>query len=710
VSGNHDERVLVFALFGGDAVLTRDILATAHVETHVCADVESLAHAIAEGAAAVIVAEEALVPSVADRLVGALDGQPSWSDLPVIVSVTERDCASELPLGSRVNVIALERPVRIDALINTVHSALRARRRQYETRDLLHSLECLTVRTRLLAHASELLSSARTAGEVAAVALTQGLEVAGAPRGLIGVLGDRDAALDVILMRGFSDETTAAWRRVPMTTAGPVTDVVRKGEAAFYARTNDITQQYPHLGPSRGDSALCVLPLATGGRTFGVMTLVYDEPRSFTDEQRAELLSLARVCAQAMDRALLFELAQCERVRAEEANRAKDEFLAVVSHELRTPLTSMLGWTRMLRARALDESQREKALETIERNAVAQTQLIEDLLDVTRITTGKMRLQIGPVRLGQVIEAAVETVKPAAHAKGVAIQTELTPVAHLAGDAERLQQAVWNLLSNAVKFTPRGGCVSVALRTAGANVEVVVQDSGAGIAPEFLPHIFERFRQADASTTRTHGGLGLGLAIVKHLVELHGGTVDATSMGDGRGTTFTMRLPFVAAHSLTLPTLRASTHGRASNLESREDVPQVEGLRVLVVEDEPDSRNLLVALLEQRDVVVQTASSAAEALARLSTWRPDVILSDVGMPVEDGYSFIQKVRSLPQEQGGGTPAVALTAYARTEDRRKAMLAGFNIHMAKPIDVSELLVVIANLGGRSPPAARSATIS
>jgi CheY-like chemotaxis protein/two-component sensor histidine kinase len=371
-----------------------------------------------------------------------------------------------------------------------------------------------------------------------------------------------------------------------------------------------------------------------------------------------------------------------------------------VSHELRTPLNAMLGWTRMLRAGGLAVERREKALETIERNALAQTQLIEDLLDITRIITGKLRLSIGPVDFVHAIEAAVETVRPAAEAKGVRLHVILDPAAgHVAGDADRLQQIVWNLLSNAVKFTPKGGRVHVQLCTKGSSVEITVQDTGAGIAPEFLPHIFERFRQADASSTRSYGGLGLGLALVKHLVELHGGTIEASSAPD-RGTSFVVRIPVTPLRLASTPPVQATDRGPPSpDLAPLQCPPQIEGLRVLVVEDEPDARDLLVALLEQCKVVVQAAGTAAEGLGRLAEWKPDVILSDVGMPVEDGYAFIQRVRALPRDQGGRIPAVALTAYARTEDRRRAMLAGFNIHVSKPIDPAELLVVLANLGGR-----------
>ncbi len=706
----NEERVLVFAMFGGDAALTREILASAHVRTHICEDADALVAAIREGAAAILLTEEALVPSITRRLTEALDEQPAWSDLPVIVSVGERDDATSLALSARVNVMALERPVRIRALLGAVASALRSRRRQYETRDLYVAAQNDRDRTARLQGLAAAFSAARTTGEVAEVALTEGIHAARAPRGLVGVLAEGDTVLDVILTYGFALDRVPAWHRIPMTTPGPMTEAVRAGAPAFYEKADDVAARFPHLVHLRAptDQALAVLPLTVASRTFGAMALVYDEPRSFGEAERSQMFALARLCAQAMDRAFLFELAQRERLRAEEANRAKDEFLAMVSHELRTPLNAMLGWTRMLRAGGLAPARQEKALQTIERNALAQTQLIEDLLDVTRIITGKLRLTIGPVDFVHIIEAAVETVRPAADAKGVRLQVVLDPAAgNVTGDADRLQQIVWNLLSNAVKFTAKGGRVHVQLCREGSSVQIVVEDTGAGIAPEFLPHIFERFRQADASSTRSYGGLGLGLAIVKHLVELHGGTIEASSAPD-RGAAFVVRIPVAPLRMASTPPVRASDRGHASpDVAPLQGPPQIAGLRVLVVEDEPDARDLLVALLEQYHVVVRAASSAAEGLGRLAEWKPDVILSDVGMPVQDGYAFIQQVRSLPREDGGRTPAVALTAYARTEDRRRAMLAGFNIHVSKPIDPAELLVVLANLGGRigsAPPVA------
>jgi PAS domain S-box-containing protein len=384
---------------------------------------------------------------------------------------------------------------------------------------------------------------------------------------------------------------------------------------------------------------------------------------------------------------------------AQEANRLKDEFLATVSHELRTPLTAILGWSHLLRGGQVEGESAIRALETIERSARAQAQLIDDLLDVSRIVTGKLRLEVVPVSPHSFIEPAVEAVRPAAEAKGVRLQKVIdTGVETVMGDPSRLQQVVWNLLTNAVKFTPRGGRVKVSLGRVNSRVEIAVSDTGEGIAPEFLPHVFERFRQADQRTTRQHGGLGLGLAIVRHLVELQGGTVRADSAGEGTGATFTVTLP--VAPLLRREGAEERVHPAARDTLPAHECPErLDGVKVLVVDDEPDARELLATGLGQCGADVVTASTAREAFEALGRAKFDVLISDIGMPGEDGYELIRRVRALPPEAGGMTPAVALTAYARTEDRLRAMRAGFEMHFSKPVELTELVVVISNLARR-----------
>ena len=430
-----------------------------------------------------------------------------------------------------------------------------------------------------------------------------------------------------------------------------------------------------------------VAPLLDGDGTialwFGTNTDIEERRRS--GEERAQLL----------------EAEQRARAEAERASRMKDEFLATLSHELRTPLNAILGWSQILTGTTKNRDDLAEGLRTIERNARVQTHIIEDLLDMFGIICGKVRLNVQRVDLASVIREAVATAKPSADAKQIRIQSVLDPQAGpVSGDHARLQQVMWNLLSNAVKFTPKGGRVQVLLECVNSHVEVSVIDTGEGIAPEFLPHVFDRFRQADASTTRKHGGLGLGLSIVKQLVELHGGSVRVKSAGADQGATFTVSLPLTVVHPGADSDVERR-HPRVPPVESAPLQPCVEiaGVKVLVVDDEPDARGLIKRLLEDCRCEVVTAGSADEALHLARTRKPDVLICDIGMPGEDGYSLIRRVRSLGTEQGGSVPAAALTAYARPEDRVKAMLAGFQMHLAKPLEPAELIAAVASLAGR-----------
>ncbi len=380
----------------------------------------------------------------------------------------------------------------------------------------------------------------------------------------------------------------------------------------------------------------------------------------------------------------------------------KDEFLATLSHELRTPLNAIFGWAQILKGNPSNVKAVAEGINVIERNSRAQTQIIEDLLDMSRIISGKIKLDVQRIDLGSVIRAAVETVQPAADAKHIRMQVALDPLAELvSGDPHRLQQVFWNLLSNAVKFTPKDGKVRVALERVNEHLEASVIDSGEGIDPAFLPHMFDRFRQADASTTRKHRGLGLGLAIAKQLVELHGGSVRAKSAGPGKGSTFIVCLPLKAVHqeSEIGPELGPSAAVAAAVSEDARNL--IEGLKVLVVDDEPDARAMVRRLLEDCNATVFDAGSAEEAVGLVESHRPDILISDVGMPGEDGYALVRRVRALSAERGGNTPAVALTAYARATDRVSAITAGFQHHIAKPIQPAELIAIVASLAHRIP---------
>jgi len=388
-------------------------------------------------------------------------------------------------------------------------------------------------------------------------------------------------------------------------------------------------------------------------------------------------------------------LLRAERARseAEAANRIKDEFLATLSHELRTPLTSLLGWSSVLREARRDEKVLNQGLEAIDRNARVQAQLIDDLLDVSRIVSGKLNLDVRPLDITSVARAAINVVRPAADAKGILLEYWAEPgLGAICADSARLHQIIWNLLSNAVKFTPSGGRIHVRVERDGTDARVTVKDTGQGIDSEFLPRVFDRFRQADSSTTRSFGGLGLGLAIVRHLVELHGGTVSAQSDGVNKGATFSTTFPLLADRSEAIAVAQS---GEMSVIEFR----SLDGLRVLIVDDEPEAREIISTVIMRTGAEVTACTTATEALAKLAEWKPDVILSDIAMPDEDGYSFIGKVRSLPRDKGGETPAAALTAYARDVDRRQALAAGYQMHIAKPIGASQLVHMVARLAGR-----------
>lgn len=389
---------------------------------------------------------------------------------------------------------------------------------------------------------------------------------------------------------------------------------------------------------------------------------------------------------------------QTARKEAEIANRLRDEFLATVSHELRAPLNSIMGWGRLLETGNLDEETTGKALETIVRNAEAQNRLIEDLLDVSRIITGKLRLEVMNVKPAIFVEAALESVRPAAEAKGISLEiNEDTAVSHISGDPNRMQQVIWNLLSNAIKFTPKGGTVSVEIKRTHGLVDIKIIDSGVGIKKEFLPHVFDRFRQADASSIRKFGGLGLGLSIVRHLTEMHGGTVSAASDGENKGSTFTVSLP-VIGNVEEAPRFRRRKESKRLAAKAASNL-NLDGLLILAVDDEDDTCQLLVQALTYHGATVITARSAAEALAAVIDKNPDVLVSDIGMPGEDGYSLIKKVRALPDERQKNLKAIALTSYARAQDRMQALAAGFQSHVGKPVEPDELATVIASLTGR-----------
>jgi signal transduction histidine kinase/CheY-like chemotaxis protein len=436
------------------------------------------------------------------------------------------------------------------------------------------------------------------------------------------------------------------------------------------------------------------------GTTIGVLSVLFAEPHRPSDREMRLMDLYARIAADSIESARLHERLQQEledrqqslarehtaRAEAEAANRMKDEFLATVSHELRTPLNAILGWSHILRSSKPDEVTVARGVEVIERNAQTQAQLIEDILDASRVITGSLRLNRGPVDLAGVINAAIDSVRLVAEGKGVQLAVILDPSArHITGDASRLQQVVWNLLSNAIKFTAAGGRVELRLERADGQAQITVTDTGEGVAADFLPFIFDRFRQADSTITRRHGGLGLGLAIVRNLVELHEGSVQAESAGEGYGSSFIVRLP-----------LARPIEGAPADSADGRATPALQGVQILVVDDDQDALDMLTLVLTDAGAAVRTAASAAEALALLRWIRPHVLVSDLAMPDQDGYSLIRNLRAVERESGRETPAVALTAYVRVQDRARAEAAGFNVFVEKPVDPEELIAVIAGI--------------
>ena len=573
----------------------------------------------------------------------------------------------------------------------------------------------------------------RRRGEQLVVAQNRALELLLTGSPLTDVLSalakvvEEQADSKVFAAIGIQDErrgtlATAAAPSLPSNYVAAI-DASGAGTCAQAAAANEVTSTpdistaeswrgHSHLPLSIGIKAAWSTPIrALDGRVLGTVGIYFGERRLPSERETRIVEGLARIAALAIERAKseqereeLLRRERAARAEAERASRMKDEFLSTLSHELRTPLHAILGWSHVLTRRG--NADLAKGLEVIERNARAQTQIIDDLLDMSRIVSGKVRLDVQRVDLAAVARLAADTVRPAADAKGVRLQVVLDPLAGpVNGDPNRLQQVLWNLLTNAVKFTPRGGRVQVLLERVNSHLELSVMDSGQGISPEFLPHVFDRFSQADASNTRQHAGLGLGLAIVKQLVELHGGTVRAKSAGSGQGSTFSIELPVlsVSAEAHDAPDRRHPSRNQGAENELADRATRFadfSGLKILVVDDEADARALMRRLFEDCRATVLEAPSAAEALSLLRSARPDVLVSDIGMPGESGYMLIRRIRALAADAGGATPAVALTAYARTEDRTQAILAGFQHHVAKPVEPAELIAMVASLAQRA----------
>jgi signal transduction histidine kinase/DNA-binding response OmpR family regulator len=561
-------------------------------------------------------------------------------------------------------------------------NAVRQQRRHAE------ALERHAVRLQRLTRASQAINSGGSTDEIVDAAMLAARDIVGGGSVAIGLmLGEnRVRTRELPAAGGAARECGNAVRELLQSSAASAGRVGGHVERIVVPRGTAATD-----GRSGGEPALgveCLLASLVGreGRQLGVIGVGADDaPARFDRDDEALFLQLAQMTGIAIEN-LLFS-------QEHEANKLKEEFLSTLSHELRTPLTAILGWVRLLQQGRLDGSASERALEVIERNVKVQSKLIDDLLDISRIAAGKLRLSVQPVLLHELLLTAVEAARPMAEAKGLVLETVLAnEVDPIAGDPDRLQQVVWNLLTNAIKFTPQGGRIEVRLGSNQSHVVIEVRDTGKGIPRDFLPHVFERFRQADSGSTRMHGGLGIGLAVVRHIVELHGGSVRADSAGENRGATFTVMLPSVAATGVA-PVARRAADGARRVVALRR---QLEGLCVLVVDDDSDTRFLLQETLVREGMRVLSASSAQEASGMLSAHPPDVIVCDIAMPVQDGWSFLSYVRA---GSGASIPAIAVSAYAGDAERARSRAAGFDVHLAKPVELDELTGVIAELTAR-----------
>jgi signal transduction histidine kinase/ActR/RegA family two-component response regulator len=684
IDNDEDTRVLVLAPRGRDAIVISDVLRSHAMEVCVCPTLPELVRELGAGAGLAFVTEEALLDASTEPLAGWVAAQPPWSDFPFIVLTTRRTglrpaTAAEI-LGRLGNVVLLERPLNSETMVSGARSALRTRARQYETRRHLAEQD-VARETERLARAEAL--RANEALEFALDAAELGTFHCPFPWGPI-VWNDvckthfwlpADAEVDF-----------------DRFYAGLHAEDRERTRAAIEASIRD--------GVAYDVEYRTVSPIGEW-RWLRAKGLVYRDASGAPVRFDGVTIDISQQKELEAQREFLLDAEREARTAAERASRMKDEFLATLSHELRTPLSTILGWTHLLTRREQSDPDLTKAVTVIERSAKAQARLIEELLDVSRITSGNLQLDIKPVAVATLLDAVASSVKPAADAKAVVLLCDVEDdVGEIQADGHRLQQVIWNLASNAIKFTPANGHVILSARRAGAQIELSVIDTGEGISAEFLPHVFERFRQADGSEARAHGGLGLGLAIVRQLVELHGGTVRAESAGLGRGARFVVSLPIVVEQPAAIAPLAPASGEPAPSLPT-EPVADLSGVRVLLVDDEADGREMIAKMLESRGAVVDSAASADEALSRLDRGTADVLISDIGMPRVDGYELMRRVRRLgSSDRVRAIPAIALTAFARPEDAAKADLAGFHLHLAKPVEPTKLFASVDALIGRA----------
>ena len=682
------ERIIVLASIGADAEIATGILGDEGMAARAVGDAFELAEEVGRGAAMALIAAEALDERGVAAIRDVLDQQPAWSEFPILIFLAEAEDATALSpfdvFGPRAHVTLIDRPIHVATLVSATRSALRSRRRQYEVQRLLQELADAAERERLhaqhlasLAEASVAIASARSLDDVLDLLTGQARHILRARFAVTRAMIAGDA------MTTFSSpsvEMSAAFAEHSEALMEALREPLRVN--ADECVSSVLCRQLRAAGTRELPRNAISMPLALDDETpLGYIVLVDKDEGDFTDVDESVLTQLAQMASVAVQKARLYR-------EAEQANRAKDDFLATIAHELRTPMTAILGWIQMLKSGALDGADVASALSMIESSTKVQAHLVEDLLDVSRIIAGKLKIQPAAIELAPLLERVLATFRGAAEEQGVRLVGEIAeePLS-VWGDPTRLQQVVWNLLSNAIKFTPAGGTVRVSLVRERSAAEIRVSDTGEGIDPEFLPHVFERFQQAErATTTRSHSGLGLGLAIVRHLVELHGGRVDATSEGVGRGATFVVALPIRAVHPLE------------EIAAAPQALPELSGRRIVVVDDDADAREVLRQVLSRFGADVRATASVAEAVAVLQYFNADLVISDIAMPGEDGYALVRRLHELQEIGGRDIPAVALTGYGREEDQLRILSAGFRRYVQKPVPPLDLARIAADLIG------------
>ena len=665
---SEEQRVLLVAPTTRDEEITRSLLTKAGLTCVVCENLNQLVKELQAGAGAVLLTEEAIATAGIGEFLTMLDKQPPWSDLPVVMMMRQNGQSPDATsaLHSLRNVTLLERPASTRSVVSAVQTAIRSRERQYQIRDQFESIYQGEVRAKQLQQQLEI---AVDASELGTFHCDMPLDrILWNTRGKAHLWLPPEAEVDLDLFYSIlhPDDREGAREAI---------------EACVYGgRVYDI--EYRTVSP-QGE----IRWVRATGRTD-----YKDEKPACFDGTTQDVTDRKRL---EEERKQLLDMERAAWVEVERTSRIKDEFLATPSHELRTPLNAILGWTQLLKEDKGDLEMLTEAIGVIERNVRVQSQLVEDLLDMSRMISDNVRLDLQRVEVPELINAVMEEVKFVAETKGVKLEKVIDPLAgSVSVDPGRLDRVLWNLLTNAIKFTPKGGKVRVLTKVMPSHVKISVTDTGEGIAFDFLPHLFERFSQADGSAKRKHRGLGLGLSIVKNLVEMHGGTVWASSPGEGQGATFTIQLPLLIAKSSETEEHPPAPRKSLSGFSARSKRPNLRGVKVLLVEDEADARELVRRCLVECGAVVTVAASAEEAHKLLLKFNPDVIVSDIGMPEKDGYEFIRDVR----KRGLMAPAVALSAYARAEDRIRAAQTGFQTHLAKPVEPAEMLAAVASVAG------------